>query len=157
MWIEGWSDYFKEKIKNQRNKRFRRLRRRKYKEESAQVHHHRKVKGSYLPFKQKIWVSHQNHVFQAIQVLEVPRWHTDSVTGMLQVFFTGMVFAGDVRKKVSCNSHAIHSMHYIAVAGLIFILKWKKKWLSSGSNHWPFESHSSSLTITPHRLIVLSK
>ena len=52
-----------------------------------------------------------------------PRWHTDSVTGMLQVFFTGMVFAGDVRKKVSCNSHAIHSMHYIAVAGLIFILK----------------------------------
>jgi hypothetical protein len=28
---------------------------------------------------------------------------------MLQVFFTGMVFAGDVRKKVSCNSHAIHS------------------------------------------------
>ena len=58
-----------------------------------------------------------------IELLEQPRWHTDSVTGMLQVFFTGMVFAGDVRKKVSCNSHALHSMHYIAVAGLIFILK----------------------------------
>jgi hypothetical protein len=61
--------------------------------------------------------------FADMTAYQLPRWHTDSVTGMLQVFFTGMVFAGDDRKKVSCNSHAIHSMHYVAVAGLIFILK----------------------------------
>ena len=34
---------------------------------------------------------------------------------MLQVFFTGMVFAGDVRKKVSCNSHVLHSMYNMSV------------------------------------------